>query len=110
MADYDLSRYTPLDNTLEMRDILKSGYKNMRFVVTPASQIQITAATMCNLPGLAYQLYGDTSLWRALLDFNGLSDPISDVCVGMTLLVPSKASLIDYLSKPQANQNPTLTI
>lgn len=108
-GDYDYSRYTPFDNT-GYWDIFRSGFKNLRFNVQISQQIQLDATTAANLPGLAYSLYGDSSLWRVLLAFNGLTDPLSDVAVGIILQIPTKSQVIGYLSS-QANNNPTtLTI
>lgn len=97
--DYDWSAYTPLDSTGTNYDKFKSAYKNIRFNVQQTQQIQLTATDMANLPGLAYRLFGDTSLWRALLAYNGLSDPLSDIAVGIILKVPTKAAITAYLSK-----------
>jgi hypothetical protein len=108
-GDYNWSRYTPLDNSGNY-DKFKSGYKNLRFNVQPNTQIQLKSTDVANLPGLAFRLFGDTSLWRALLAYNGLSDPISDLAVGLVLRVPTKADVIAYLSKQQNNQQQTLTI
>lgn len=110
MADFDYSRYTPADNTDELRDVFKSGYKNVRFSVQPNTQFVLTATTMANLPGLAYQLYGDTSLWRTLLAYNGYDDALSDMCVGLKLSIPTKADIMAFASAQQNNDNPQLTL
>jgi hypothetical protein len=65
---------------------------------------------MANLPGMAYKFYGDTSLWRALMSYNGLSDPLSDIVIGITINVPTKADLQAYLSSQSSNANLTMTI
>jgi hypothetical protein len=109
VGDYNYSRYTPLDNTGYL-DFFKSGYKNIRFNIVPIQQIQLTSSDAANLPGLAFRLYGDTSLWRALMAYNGLSDPISDIVVGIVLSVPSKADIIAYLSRQTNNKQNSLTI
>lgn len=41
-----------------------------------------------SLPSIAFQEYGDASMWRALAAFNGLDDPFR-VSTGTRLLVPS---------------------
>jgi hypothetical protein len=109
-ADFDWSNYTPLDSTGNNYDKFKSAYKNVRFNVQPTTQIQLTATDMANLPGLAFRLFNDTSLWRALLAYNGLSDPLSDIAVGMVLMVPTKAALISYFSQQSTNQQTPVTI
>ena len=65
--DYDYREYTPVDNTVEMRDPFRSGYKNVRFSVMLGSTLVVTSHLMANLPGIAHQIYGDVSLWVALL-------------------------------------------
>lgn len=108
--EYDYSAYTPIDSSLTQYNIFKSAYRNIRFGVQTSQKVTLTTAEAANLPGLSYRLYGTPNLWRALLALNGLNDPISDVVVGLTLNVPSKADLTAYLSKQQNNSNPTLTI
>jgi len=107
-GDYNFSRYTTLDNT-GYWNVFSSGYKNIRFNIQSSQQIQLTAVDAANLPGLAYRLLGDTSLWRVLLAFNGLTDPISDIATGMILLIPTKAQVIAYLGR-QVNTYTSLTI
>lgn len=111
-ADLNWSNYTPLDSTGSNYDIFKSAYKDIRFNVPVQSQYQLTATDMTNLPGMAYNFFGDTSLWRALMAFNGISDPISEVAVGMTINIPQKASLQTYLSSQlkQQQQQTSVTI
>lgn len=108
-GDYNYSAYTPADNTGYF-DIFRSGYKNIRFNVQSNTQITLNSSQAANLPGLAYTLLGDTSLWRALLAFNGLSDPLSDVVVGLTLMVPTKAQIQAYLARQNSQGSTTLTI
>ena len=108
--DYDYTQFTPLDNTLSQYDIFKSAYKNIRFGVATTQKYKIKNSDVANLPGLSYRLFGTPNLWRVLLHFNGLNDPVSDIVVGMELNVPSKADIIAYISKQQNNANPVLTI
>jgi hypothetical protein len=108
-GDYNWSRYTPLDETAYY-DKFKSAYKNIRFNVPPNTQLQLTSTDAANLPGLAYRLLGDTSLWRCLLAYNGLSDPLTDVAVGIVIRVPTKAAVIAYLSSQQNSQQASVTI
>lgn len=110
VGDYNYTRYTPIDNTGNSYSASKSAFKNIRFALPIAQQITIGSKYMANLPGLAYDLYGDTSLWRMLLAYNGLQDAINDVCVGMVLNAPQKSDVIAYLSQQQNNSTPTFTI
>lgn len=109
-TDFNWSAYTPLDSSGTNYDIFKSAYKNIRFAVQPQTQYQLTATDLGNLPGLAYKFFGDVSLWRILLSYNGISDPISGVAVGMVINVPARDDVIAYLSKQSANAASTLTI
>lgn len=108
-TDFNWSSYTPLDNTGQNYDLFKSAYKNIRFAIQPQTQYQLTATDLSNLPGLAYKFFGDVSLWRVLMAYNGISDPLSQVAVGMVLNIPARADVIAYLSKQSANSSQTLT-
>lgn len=108
-GDFNYSKYTPVDNTGYI-DIFRSGFKNIRFNVQQSQQVTLDASTAFNLPGLAYNLYADTSLWHALLSYNGLSDPLTDVQPGVVLKIPSKASLLAFISRQQTNRQQTITI
>ena len=86
-----------LDNNLDL-DIFRSGYTNLRFRVEVDSVITITSRHEANLPGLAYDYYGDTEMWRAIVAFNGIENPIDDVIVGVQLLMPDRNSMDAVLS------------
>lgn len=108
--DYNYTRYTPVDNTGTQYSVAKSAFKNIRFALPISRQITIDSKYMANLPGLAYDLYGDTSLWRMIMAYNGLQDAVNDICVGKVLNVPLKSDVIAYLSQQQNNQTQTFTI
>jgi hypothetical protein len=109
-GDLNYSTYTPVDNTGDAYSIFKSGYKNIRFNIQVQQQIQLDASTAYNMPGLCYQIYGDTSLWLGLLGYNGLSDPLTDVYPGLTLVLPAKSDLVAYISRNSNVQNTTVTV
>jgi hypothetical protein len=109
-TDYDWSRYTPVDNTYEALDLHKSAYKNMKFALPIVQYYEITEADKANLPGIAYKIYGDVSLWRAIVEFNAINDPLNDLEIGMRLALPSKGSITAYLARQQNNQQPKMTI
>jgi len=100
MKDY--SSVTPtiqlMDNSFDL-DQLSGGYVNMRFEVKLAALVTIDAKYQANLPGLAFDYYGDQRYWRAILAFNGLTDPLNDVTVGRTLGLPDATSLQAFLSQ-----------
>lgn len=110
VGDFSYSKYTPLDNTGAGYNSFKSGYKNIRFNIQQQQQVQLDDSTAYNLPGLAYQLYGDTSLWYALMLYNGLSDPLTDIQPGIVLLVPAKSDILAYVSKQTTTGQKVLTI
>ncbi len=109
-TDFNWSSYTPLDSTGDNYDIFKSAYKNIRFAIQPQTQYQLTATDLANLPGLAYRFFGDVSLWRILMAYNGISDPMSEVGVGVILNIPARSDVIAYLSQQSGNSGQTLTI
>lgn len=99
---YDFSSLTSFkDNKY---DIFNSLYKNLRFHVYMAKYITIDSKYEANLPGLAFDTYGDTALWRAILYANGLSDPINDIIVGARIGLPDADSLYAYLSRKSVAQ------
>lgn len=108
--DYDWSRHTPADNTGESYNISASAMKNIRFTVSAVQTYLISAADMANLPGIAYKIYGDTSLWRIIMAYNGFSDAIQDIQVGIILQLPAKAAIMDYVTKHQNQQQLQITI
>lgn len=109
-GDLSYSAYTPIDNTGDAYSIFTSGFKNLRFSVNISQTITLTAAQAYNLPGLSQELYSDTSLWFALLAFNGLSDPMTDVYPGLSLNVPYKSDIVAYVSQSNKTTSQTVTI
>lgn len=110
-GDLNWSRFTPVDNTGSNYNMFKSGFKNVRFNVPNQSRYQLSMLDMANLPGLAYKFYGDTSLWRALMAYNGITDPLSEICPGMTINVTTKSAIQGYVSaqvKSQQQQQPIM--
>lgn len=95
---YDYSAVTPYLGAGK-HDIFTSLYKNIRFHVPMFKYIVVDASYEANLPGLSYDTYGTTDLWRAILHANGLADPINDVCVGVRLGLPEPGSLLQFLTR-----------
>lgn len=104
------SRYSPIDNTGRKRSPFKSGYKNIRFFLTLQSVRTLTATDVANLPGLSEELYGSVDLWRILLAYNGLNNPLQDVYVGLELKIPTKTSVIAWLTQQQDSNRKALVI
>ena len=59
------------------------------------------------LPGVAYQEYGDASLWRAVADVNGVDDP-ARLRPGRRLLLPTADELLRQ-APPTAPRTPLTT-
>lgn len=103
---------TDRDNTSQF-DILKSLYTNLRYNFIIQQVYTVQSQYEANLPGLAYDFYGDQNFWRVILIANGLSDPISDIVTGMSLVLPTSDSILSYLGRTSTNSNsntPTVTI
>ena len=110
-TDYNWGRFAPIDNTGKSRSVFDSAYKNIRFNVAATSSITLTAEHMCNLPGQSEQLYGDNgNMWRVLLEFNGIVNPVQDLYPGLVLRVPQISDVIAYLNPQSQNNAPSRVI
>jgi hypothetical protein len=109
-TDYDYTRFTELDNTGEQYDLFKSAYKNIRFALPTVQTITVKDPDIGNLAGLAFRIYGDVSMWRMILAFNGLQDPIQDMWAGQILNLPAKSAVIAYLNEQLHSKQQTFTI
>jgi hypothetical protein len=89
-------------------DALSSSYINVRFGVPVVQLVTVSAKYAANLPGLAFDFYGSVDYWRAILAFNGLQDPVSDVQVGVVLGLPDQSGLQAFLAA--TNEDLTQTI
>ncbi len=111
MKDYN--EVTPTVQLLDLSydlDVFKSSYVNMRFGVLPSKVIVVDAKYQANLPGIAYDYYGDQKYWRAILSFNGLVDPISDVTVGTKLGLPDPTSLEAFMAQGNSSLTEPLDV
>ena len=106
----DVTPLTTLFSGVTDIDFLSSQYKNMRYSVSVDKVITIDAKYEANLPGLAFDYYADQEYWRAIMCFNGLIDPINDVCVGAQIGMPNKSSLDAFFAATSATINNTQTI
>ncbi len=91
-------------------DVFTSAYANIRWGVVVDTIIVVDAKYEANLPGLAFDYYGNQEYWRAILNFNGLIDPISDVCVGTTLAMPSRSSIDQFMTSKNAQLTKALVL
>ena len=109
----DFSAVTPVTTLFDNRydlDIFKSSYSNIRWGVDVDVVITIDSKYEANLPGLSFDYYGDQNYWRAILSFNGLQDPISDICVGTTIGLPSRSSLDKFMTAKNKTLLTSMTI
>lgn len=109
-SDFDYTRFTPRDNTPNGWNIFKSSYKNIRFAIPTSQTTTVNEEDIGNLAGLAFRIYGDVSLWRLILAFNGIQDPIQDMYPGQILKYPSKADIISYINAPVSSQQNSFII
>jgi hypothetical protein len=109
-TDFNYNRFTALDNTLTQYSVFSSAYKNIRFAVPATQTLQISEPDVGNLPGLAFRIYGDVSLWRMIMAYNGMQDPLQDMWPGQILKLPSKAAVIAYLSSQTPSKPQTVVI
>jgi hypothetical protein len=100
---------TLLDGTTDL-DTLNSRYVNMRFLVQLDRVITIDSKYEANLPGLANDYYGDQEYWRAIMWFNGMSDPLTDLCVGSQIGMPNKSSLDAFFARTTGSQAQPVTL
>lgn len=100
---------TLADNSKSL-DFLNSSYVDIRYGAKTETVITIDSRYEANLPGLAFDYYGDQEMWRVILAFNGLTDPINEVIVGVSLNMPSQASIDSYFAKSSSNLNPSLSL
>lgn len=109
-SDYDYSRFTSLDNTGDAYNFVRSAYKNIRFAIPAVQTLVVKDPDVGNLAGIAFRVYGDVSLWRMILAYNGMQDPIQDMYPGQVLKLPAKTAVIQYLNSQLQSQQQTITI
>ncbi len=80
-------------------DIWDANPSDMKFNVPTATTIVVDSSLEANLPHIAYEYLGDTSLWWTLLYYNGITDPISDIYSLALLRIPDRQALISYLER-----------
>jgi hypothetical protein len=48
---------------------------------------------------IAHKAYGNSDLWWAILEFNGISDPLFDIIPGQIFRIPEIGRLTEAISK-----------
>jgi hypothetical protein len=97
MGQYDYTRYMPVTSDGGARDIFNSQFRNLRFSVPIAKQIQISAALAYNPFAIALGYLGEEQLWWVIIAFNGLYNPRSDLYPGRVINIPDRSSLLRFL-------------
>lgn len=70
-------------------NVFRSTYKNIRYEVKPlSSTYTVTAKDLGRIPMISYNIYGTTAYWRAILEYNGIRNPITDIYPGQILKLP----------------------
>lgn len=93
-----------LDNRFEF-DELASAYNNLRYTAVLETVFTVDAKYEANLPGLAFDYYGDVEYWRAIMAFNAMIDPMVEMTVGAQIALPSKTSVDAALIQPTAERS-----
>lgn len=83
----------------------KSSYKNIRFILNKASTYTVTKKDIGRIATISYNVYGTTTLWRVILEYNGIHDPLSELVPGVVLEIPDKAQAIAYLTSALSSSN-----
>lgn len=96
---YWYGRNTATDSSNRSKPPMGSGFRNIRYALEYAKSIVVTQADIANLPGISYREYGTESAFHAILAYNGLTDPLTDLYPGVVLRLFTKASLDAYLSE-----------
>lgn len=79
-------------------DPFKSSYKNIRYLLRQVSTYTVTKQDMGRIATISYNIYGTTTFWRILLEYNQIHDPLTEIYPGVVLAVPDKAQATAYLS------------
>lgn len=96
-VDHRRANYIPMTIDRQRLDYLRAKYVDLRYVLPPVKHVVVTAAFENNLPALAHELLGDTTLWWALGLYNGIVSPLEDLTVGKQVSVPDVTELLKLL-------------
>lgn len=96
----DWSHCTPVyfDQSNYYYDPFRSTYKNLKYTLSTVSKYTVTKSDMGRIMTISYNIYKTTTLWRVLLEYNGINDPISELMPGVVLNCPDKNQAIAYLT------------
>lgn len=83
----------------------KSTYKNIRYLLQQASTYTVTKQDAGRIATISYNIYETTSLWRVLLEYNQINDPLTELYPGVVLAVPDQAQATAYLTNSNNSTN-----
>lgn len=102
MARFDIENFMRLTSDGGSLDIFSAKFRDIRFRVGHQSTVVVDARYEANLKTLAYDQYdGDSSLWWAILLYNGLQDPVGDIVPGVVLKIPKRTEIIALVERQE---------
>lgn len=108
IVEWSSTTQTYTSNTNYYYNPFRSAYKNIRYMLTTASTYTVTKSDMGRIAMISYIVYGTTTLWRVILEYNSITDPITQIYPGVILNIPDKSQAVAYLSNYQNTQTSDL--
>jgi hypothetical protein len=102
-TDFSFTRYMPVTSDGDRLDVFNSQFRNLRYAIPVEKRIVLSVAHAQNAPGLAHRFLGDAGLWWAILHFNGLKNPRTDLYPGRTINIPNRQALLSFLETPSSS-------
>ena len=98
MARFTIENFMRLTSDGGALNVFSAKFRDIRFKLNSQATVTVDARYEANLPTLSYDQYeGDSSLWWAILLYNGLQHPIHDVVPGVVLRIPKRSDIIALL-------------
>lgn len=91
---YGLTRLHP---TLEKRQVRFGVWNTPKISLTNPYYRVVKLEDVGRLDRIAYEYYEDPRMWWAIAHVNRIYNPLSDMEIGMTLIVPTKEAIIEAL-------------
>lgn len=94
---FTLTNFCSLTEDGAAIDLHSAKFRDIAMMVPSAHRIVIDSSTEANLPFLANKYLGSPALVWAIMMYNGIVDPINDVYIGRTILIPSRPGIVELL-------------
>jgi len=88
LSRYDRSRFVDYSDLIKDYDILQSDFVDSLKRLQSLGFVSITEPDENRLDIISFRLYGDTTMWWILAEFNGLLNPF-ELEVGSKIFYPS---------------------